>query len=239
MSAERLASVVIPAKNEAENLDFLIDELAASLKGRAYEIVVVDDGSTDETAAVLKRKKAAGMPVRHIRHSRSLGKSAGLRTGMLAAKGEIIVTVDGDGQNDPAYVPAMLDKFAEPGSDIALVVGERQNRTDGGQKKYASRFANGLRRRVLADGTRDSGCGLRAVRRDVFMLLPYFDGLHRFLPALVLREGHGVAFLDIVDRPRKYRPVALRHHGPRRPRPLRSLWRVVAEATLPRPRRCS
>ena len=141
--------MVIPAKNEAENLDFLIDELAVALKDRAYEIVVVDDGSTDDTAAVLKRKKAAGLPVRHIRHSRSLGKSAGLRTGMLAARGEIIVTVDGDGQNDPAYIPAMLDRFADPGSDLALVVGERQNRTDGGQKKYASRFANALRRRVL------------------------------------------------------------------------------------------
>lgn len=204
LPADLLASIVIPAKNEAQNLDPLIDEIAAVLAGEAYEIVVVNDGSTDDTASVLAAKRAKGLPVRHIRHPRSLGKSAGLRTGMLAAKGRFVVTVDGDGQNDPRYIPEMLARLSAPGSAIALVVGQRENRTDGGRKKYASRFANKLRARVLKDGTRDSGCGLRALRRDVFALLPYFDGLHRFLPALVLREGYAIDWIDIVDRPRQF-----------------------------------
>ena len=186
------ASVVSPATNEAKNLDFLIDEIAAALAGRPFEVIVVDDGSTDDTAAIIRAKREAGVPARHLRHERSLGQSAAVRTGVLAARGAVIVTIDGDGQNDPVNIPKMLDTLAASGPDTAVVTGQRKARTDGGKKKLASRFANGLRRRVLKDGTVDSGCGLRA------------DGWHRFLPALVLREGYAVVGVDIVDRPRRY-----------------------------------
>ena len=203
MSANPLVSVVIPAKNEARNLEPLLDEIAGVLAGRPFEIIVVDDGSTDDTGAVIAAKRKAGIPVRHLRHARSLGKSAGLRSGGLAARGDIVVTLDGDGQNDPAYIPPMLAMLAAD-PDLGLVAGQRQNRTDGNVKKYASRFANSLRRKMLADGTADSACGLRAIRRDLFLRLPFFDGQHRFLPALVIREGRRVAFTEIVDRPRQF-----------------------------------
>ena len=203
VAEERLASVVVPARNEAKNLDFLLDEIAQSLDGRRFEIIVVDDGSTDDTAGVILAKKAAGMPVRHLRHPRSLGQSAAIRSGILAARGAVIVTIDGDGQNDPVNIPKMLEALATARPDIAVVAGQRRERTDGGQKKLASRFANGLRRLVLKDGAVDSGCGLRAIRREVFLLLP-FDGWHRYLPALVQREGYAVEGIDIVDRPRRF-----------------------------------
>lgn len=202
MVAAPHVSVLIPARNEARNLDFLLDEIGAALAGRSFEILVIDDGSTDDTGALIAGRRRAGLPVRHIRHEQAFGKSAALRTGLTHARGAVIVTLDGDGQNDPVYIPPMLDMLAD--EKTALIVGQRQNRTDGGPKKYASRFANGVRGWLLADGARDSGCGLRVIRREVFALLPFFDGQHRFLPALVQREGHGVAFHDIVDRPRRY-----------------------------------
>ena len=203
-SAETLASVVIPAKNEARNLEFLLDEVAAALAGRPFEILVVDDGSTDDTAAVLAAKKAAGLPVRHIRHARSLGQSAAVRSGVIRAHGAVIVTMDGDGQNDPANIPRLLAALEAAGPATGAVSGQRRKRTDSGGKQWASRLANGLRRRVLRDETEDSGCGLRAVRREVFLLLPFFDGWHRYIPALILREGYAVSALDIVDRPRQF-----------------------------------
>lgn len=199
-----LVSVVIPAKDEAENLAVLIAEILAALDGRPHEVVVVDDGSTDGTAALLARLKGEGAPVRHVRHERPCGQSAAVRTGVLAARGDVVVTIDGDGQNDPAYIPALLAALEAAGPAVALAAGQRLKRTDGPWKKAASRFANGLRGAVLKDGTRDSGCGLKAVRRTVFLLLPYFDGWHRFLPALVIREGHGVTHVDVVDRPRRF-----------------------------------
>jgi dolichol-phosphate mannosyltransferase len=199
-----VASVVIPAKNEARNLEFLLDEVAAALAGSPFEIIVVDDGSTDDTAAVIRARRAAGVSVRHIRHARPLGQSAAVRSGVLAARADVIVTIDGDGQNDPANIPRMLAALGKADARTAVVTGQRQARTDGGQKKLASRFANALRRRVLKDGAADSGCGLRAVRREVFLILPFFDGWHRYLPALVQREGYNVEAIDIVDRPRRY-----------------------------------
>ncbi|HMN87354.1 MAG TPA: glycosyltransferase family 2 protein [Bauldia sp.] len=203
-ASQIVASVVIPARNEAKNLDFLIDEIAAALSGRSFEVIVVDDGSTDDTGDVVAKKRAAGIAARHIRHARSLGQSAAVRTGVLRANGTVVVTIDGDGQNDPVNIPKMLDTLAASDADTAMVTGQRRARTDGGSKKLASRFANGLRRRVLKDGTVDSGCGLRAVRRDVFLTLPFFDAWHRFLPALVIREGYKVVGIDIVDRPRRF-----------------------------------
>ena len=198
-------TVVIPCKNEAANLAFLLDEVDAALSGRDYEVIVVDDGSTDGTGDALSQRIAAGATrLRHLRHDRSAGQSAAVRSGVFAARGSIVLTMDGDGQNDPAYLPRLADALAAGGSAIGIVAGQRLKRTDTRLKQLSSRFANGLRESILRDGTRDSGCGLKAVRADLFRQLPYFDGWHRYLPALVLREGYGVAHLDVVDRSRRH-----------------------------------
>ncbi|WP_069307147.1 glycosyltransferase family 2 protein [Methylobrevis pamukkalensis] len=204
MTRASLISVVIPAKDEADNLAVLVPEIDAALAGRTHEIIVVDDGSTDRTAAMLAGLRSEGRPVRHVRHATPCGQSAAVRSGLLAARGEIVVTIDGDGQNDPAYIPALVAALETGGGRIALAAGQRLARTDGAMKMLASRFANRLRGAILADGTRDSGCGLKALRRDVFVLLPYFDSWHRFLPALVIREGYGVVHVDVVDRARRF-----------------------------------
>lgn len=204
MFAELSVSVLIPAKNEARNLEFLLDEVAAALSGERFEIIVVDDGSSDDTDVVLRAKKAAGLPVRHLRHDRSLGQSAAVRTGLLASNGAVIVTMDGDGQNDPVNIPRMLNVLAEAGPDAGVVNGKRLDRTDGYRKKLGSRVANAIRRRILNDDTDDSGCGLRVLRREIFLLLPFFDGWHRFVPALVVREGYRVVSVGITDRPRRF-----------------------------------
>jgi dolichol-phosphate mannosyltransferase len=193
---------VIPAKNEAGNLGAVVEELEAVCAAlMPFEVVVVDDGSTDGTGAELARLKAGRPWLRAVRHDQSGGKSAALRSGVRAARAPLIVTVDGDGQNDPHFVPAMI-ALLERDPSVALVAGQRLRRGDSGFKKLQSRIANGVRSRLLRDGTRDTACGLKAFRREVFLALPYFDTLHRFLPALVRREGHGVAHLDVVDRPR-------------------------------------
>jgi glycosyltransferase involved in cell wall biosynthesis len=126
-----------------------------------------------------------------------------VRTGVRAARGALVVTIDGDGQNDPKFIPALVRALDAGASRIALVAGQRVGRKASGFKKLQSRIANGVRGAVLRDGTRDTGCGLKAFRREVFLSLPYFDGLHRFLPALVKREGYGIAYVDVVDRPRR------------------------------------
>jgi len=125
-----------------------------------------------------------------------------VRTGARAACGAILVTMDGDGQNDPAYIPALVAALAAGGEGVGLVAGQRLGRKDTGFKRWQSRAANAVRARVLKDGTRDTGCGLKAIRREVYLSLPYFDALHRFMPALVKREGFGIAYVDVVDRPR-------------------------------------
>ncbi|WP_245884278.1 glycosyltransferase family 2 protein [Hartmannibacter diazotrophicus] len=204
MTGASRISVVIPAKDEADNLAVLIPEILTALAGRDHEVVVVDDGSSDRTGAMLAGMRAEGKPVRHIRHESPCGQSAAVRSGMLAASGDIVATIDGDGQNDPAYIPALVDALEAAGPGVALAAGQRLGRTDGFWKKYASRFANWLRGAILQDGTRDSGCGLKAVRREVFLLLPYFDSWHRFLPALVIREGYKVVHVDVVDRHRRF-----------------------------------
>ena len=198
-------SVVIPCRNEARNLAFLIGEVDAALSGRDYEVLVVDDGSTDTTGQVLAERIARGDGrVRHIRHDRSAGQSAAVRSGVLAARGSVIVTMDGDGQNDPQYLPQLADALLSADAGTGIVAGQRLKRTDTRLKQAASRFANGLRQSILRDDTRDSGCGLKAVRTEIFRALPYFDGWHRYLPALVLRDGFAVQHLDVVDRPRKH-----------------------------------
>ncbi len=198
-------SVVIPCKDEADNLAFLVDEIATALAGRTFEVIVVDDGSTDGTGNLLARKRADGRPwLRHVRHAASCGQSASVRTGVLLAKGRIVATIDGDGQNDPAYIPALVDAVEKAGPTVALAAGQRLKRKASLAKKYGSKIANAVRGWLLDDGTRDTGCGLKAVRREVFLLLPYFDSWHRFLPALVLREGYRVVHVDVVDRERRH-----------------------------------
>jgi dolichol-phosphate mannosyltransferase len=172
------------------------------LDGRSFEIVYVDDGSRDETAAELARLKTDRPWLRHVRHAQSCGQSAAVRTGVAAARAPMIVTLDGDGQNDPKFIPALLAAFEAGAPKVGLVAGQRVGRKDTGFKKFQSRIANGVRGAVLRDGTRDTGCGLKAFGRDVFLALPYFDGLHRFLPALVRREGFEIGYVDVVDRPR-------------------------------------
>ncbi len=198
-------SVVIPCRNEAQNLAFLLGEVDAALAGKDYEVLVVDDGSTDDTGRVLAARIARGDGrVRHIRHGRSAGQSAAVRSGVFAARGGTIVTMDGDGQNDPAHLPRLAEALAAAGPKVGIAAGQRLKRRDSATKRIASRFANSLRESILRDGTRDSACGLKAIRTELFRTLPYFDGWHRYLPALVLREGYGVVHVDVADRPRRH-----------------------------------
>jgi dolichol-phosphate mannosyltransferase len=197
-------SVVVPVRNEAGNVVPLVAEIAAVLPDRSFEVVFVNDGSTDETEARLLALMAERPWLRQIRHRESCGQSAAVRTGVAMARGPIVVTLDGDGQNDPAFIPPMVAALQNGVPRLGLVAGQRVSRKATGFKQMQSRFANAVRRAVLRDGTRDTGCGLKAFPRDLFMGLPYFDGLHRFLPALVRREGFAVGYVDVVDRPRRH-----------------------------------
>ena len=203
-SATALAvSIVVPVRNEAENIAPLVDEIANALdKHLAFELIYVNDGSTDRTEAELARLMASRPWLRQIRHEISCGQSAAVSSGVMHARAAIVVTLDGDGQNDPAFIPALLEAMMKA-PHIGLVAGQRVGRQASGFKKFQSRVANAVRSVVLRDGTRDTGCGLKAFRRDLFLRLPYFDGLHRFLPALVRREGYAIGYVDVVDRPRR------------------------------------
>src|SRR5271169_6769525 len=195
-------SVVVPVRNEAGNVAALVGEIARAMAALApFEIIYVNDGSSDGTAAELRTLAEQFPYLRHLDHAVSCGQSAAVRSGATFARAPIVVTLDGDGQNDPAFLPALVAAI-ERDPRIGLVAGQRVGRKATGFKKFQSRIANAVRGAVLRDGTRDTGCGLKAVRREVFLALPYFDGLHRFLPALVRREGYGVAYVDVVDRPR-------------------------------------
>ncbi len=195
-------SIVVPVRNEAGNVAPLIGEIARAMTALApFEIVYVNDGSSDGTVAELQALTKQYPFLRCVDHAVSCGQSAAVRTGVAFARAPVVVTLDGDGQNDPAFLPALVAAIErDPG--IGLVAGQRVGRKATGFKKLQSRIANTVRGAVLRDGTRDTGCGLKAVRRDVFLALPYFDGLHRFLPALVRREGYKIAYVDVVDRPR-------------------------------------
>jgi dolichol-phosphate mannosyltransferase len=189
--------------NEAENIPVLADEIAAAMQGRAFETIFVNDGSSDGTEAVLKKLGATRPWLRQIKHAQSCGQSAAIRSGVGAARAPIVATLDGDGQNDPAFLPKLADALQSAPASVALVNGRRLKRK-GGFKRFQSLIANKVRAAVLRDGTLDTGCGLKAFRRDVYLSLPYFDALHRFTPALVRREGHGVQYLDVVDRHRQH-----------------------------------
>ena len=200
-----LVSVVVPAKEEAANLPDLVDEIAAALVSEpAFEVVVVNDGSVDDTQVVLQRLGETRAWLRQVRHAEPCGQSAAIVTGVRAARGALVATLDGDGQNDPRYLPALLSHLRESGPELGLDAGQRTARQVSRRKRWASRFANRVRAALLADGTHDTGCGLKAFRRDLFLTLPTFDGMHRYLPALVLREGFAVAHLDVVDRARRH-----------------------------------
>jgi len=195
-------SVLIPAKNEAENLPSLLSEIRSALAHEHYEVLVVDDGSDDQTLAVLQRLKAQGFEqLRILHHERSLGQSTSLWHAAQAARGQWLATLDGDGQNDPADIPGMLGLVrANPG--LQLVAGHRVNRRDTASKRWASRFANGLRRRLLKDATPDTGCGLKLIERAAFVRLPYFDHMHRYIPALILRHNGRMQVHPVNHRPR-------------------------------------
>jgi glycosyltransferase involved in cell wall biosynthesis len=201
-AAPPAVSVVVPVRNETDNVRRLTDEIAAALTGRrSFELIYVNDGSIDGTEEALVALRAERPWLRQIKHEMSCGQSAAIRSGVAAARAPLIATLDGDGQNDPSFIPALLHAFEQGGARVGLVAGQRVGR-HGAYKKLQSRIANGVRSAILRDGTRDTGCGLKVFRRDTFLALPYFDGLHRFLPALVRRDGFTVAYVDVIDRPR-------------------------------------
>ncbi|HTZ79884.1 MAG TPA: glycosyltransferase family 2 protein [Stellaceae bacterium] len=198
-------SVVIPARNEAPNVAPLVAEIRRALDGKLdYEIVYVDDGSSDATAAEIRRL-AGGFPrLRLLRHQKSCGQSMAVRTGVKAAEAPWIATLDADGQNDPADIPRLWEiARGAPAAPPLLVAGHRQKRRDTWSKRMASKLANAIRRAMLGDGTPDTGCGLKLFRRDLFLDLPAFDHMHRFLPALVLRQGGKVVSVAVNHRPRE------------------------------------
>jgi glycosyltransferase involved in cell wall biosynthesis len=196
-------TIVIPAKNEAESLGALIAEIETVCAPlHPFEVVYVVDGSTDATTTELV-KASVGRPwLRVARHRESCGKSAAILTGVRQARAPLVATLDGDGQNDPAYVAQLLAALERGGPGVALAVGERTRRGDGEFKRLQSKVANRVRTLLLRDSTRDTACGQKLFRRDVFLALPFFDALHRFLPALVRREGFAVVSVPVVDRPR-------------------------------------
>jgi glycosyltransferase involved in cell wall biosynthesis len=195
-------SVVAPVFNEEGAAPALAREIAAAFAGHNAEIIFVDDASADGTREVLTALKAEIPALRLVCHQRNAGQSRAIRTGVLAARAPIVVMLDGDGQNDPADAPTLVEALVQGPPNLALVGGERVKRRDTAAKRWASRLANGVRRRLLNDQAVDTGCGLKVFRRDAFLALPYFDHLHRYLPALMLREGYEVAFRPVGHRPR-------------------------------------
>ena len=196
-------SVVVPVKDEAENVAPLAREIAAAIADLGpSEIIFVDDGSSDATPRILAALKAEIPALRVIVHGKNAGQSRAIRTGVRAAQADIVVTLDGDGQNDPADIPKLTAMFRDGDARLGLVAGVRVRRQDTLAKRWASRLANRFRNWLLNDGATDTGCGLKAFRREVFLSLPYFDHIHRYLIAMTLREGYEVRYADVSHRPR-------------------------------------
>jgi dolichol-phosphate mannosyltransferase len=196
-------SVVVPVHNERDNIVPLLTEIATALRGKcAFEIVYVDDLSRDDSLAVLTQAKAQFPELRVLRHVTQSGQSTALRTGIKAARGQWIATLDGDGQNDPADIPKLLAMRGESPAEIKLFAGWRVNRQDTGSKRWASKWANAIRSRLLRDETPDTGCGIKLFERAVFLDLPYFDHMHRYLPALMQRAGWQVKSVPVNHRAR-------------------------------------
>ena len=201
-------TVVVPVKDEVENAVPLLMEICAALRGRTpFEVIFIDDASGDGTAGALIEARQKVPELRVLRHGRNSGQSRAVRTGVMAARGRLIATLDGDGQNDPADIPLLLDVWVREegkGGVLGLVAGQRVKRQDNWIKRISSRVGNGVRQWLLNDGTRDTGCGLKLFAREAFLQLPYFDHIHRFLPAMMLREGFRVSHADVRHRPRSH-----------------------------------
>ncbi len=199
-------SVVAPVRNEAANVETLIQEISQALGGRAFEIIFVDDSSQDDTRARLFALKSKIPNLRVLGHRKNAGQSRAIRSGVIAAKGPVILTLDGDGQNDPADLAGLLAQLnrADAPGDLTLVQGRREKRIDSGWKKFGSKLANNVRRSILKDKNTDSGCGMRAFKRDAYLQLPYFDHMHRYLPALMQSEGFLVEERAVGHRARQH-----------------------------------
>jgi dolichol-phosphate mannosyltransferase len=196
-------SVVVPVFNERDNVAPLVGEIVAALRGRtAFEIVYVDDCSRDDSLAVLKGLMATTPELRVVQHLTQSGQSTAVRNGVKAARGAWIATLDGDGQNDPADIPKLLDARTVADPNIKLFAGWRVNRRDSGSKRWASKIANAVRSRLLRDETPDTGCGIKLFEREVFLDLPYFNHMHRYLPALVKRAGWQSVSVPVNHRER-------------------------------------
>jgi dolichol-phosphate mannosyltransferase len=200
-------SVIVPVKNEAENVANLFHEIQGVLsdqKDLDYEIIYVDDGSTDQTSHILQELATSNASLRLLRHISNCGQSTAVLTGVLHAVHDYIIVLDGDGQNNPVDIPEMMQLFADarPGDKLGLVMGNRVNRQDSVIRKISSRIANSVRAGLLNDSTPDSGCGLKMIPRSLFLRLPFFDHMHRFMPALVIRQGYKVKSIPITHRQR-------------------------------------
>lgn len=200
-------AVVVPVRNEMLNVGPLIAEIVCAVKDRgAFEMIFVDDGSDDETLSALTELMAKDDTLRVLNHEKSMGQSAAIATGVKAARAAVIATLDGDGQNDPADIPLLLEKFEEVDkgpTDLLLVTGHRTKRRDTAIKRFSSRFANSIRAGLLNDHTPDTGCGLKIFTRAAFLDMPRFDHMHRFLPALMIRRGGRVVSVPVNHRPRE------------------------------------
>ncbi|WP_439470782.1 glycosyltransferase family 2 protein [Brevundimonas sp.] len=196
-------SVVVPVHDEQGAAGPLAREIAAAFAGRSFEMVFVNDASKDRTLDELRALQAELPQLRVLSHGSNAGQSRAVRTGVLAARGAIVVTLDGDGQNPPADAPRLVDLLASSPPNVALVGGVRAKRQDSEAKRWASRWANRIRKNLLGDDADDTGCGLKAFRRDIFLRLPYFDHIHRYLPALMIREGFENRYLDVDHRHRE------------------------------------
>ena len=199
-----IVSVVVPVYNEEGSAVQVAREIegafGAAFAAGEFEIIFVDDCSRDATFATLVAARDEIPALRVLHHEKNVGKSGAIRTGVFGARGDIIVTLDGDGQNPAVDAVKIAKRLAASGPQVGMVAGERRNRQDTASKKWASRWANGIRKAMLNDKSNDTGCGLKALRRDVFLRLPYFDQMHRYLPSLVTREGFETLFETVDDR---------------------------------------
>jgi len=201
-SSQPAISIVVPMKNESENVGPLVQDIETACAAFDHEIILIDDGSTDDTADVIRRLQDTRPHLRLIQHPTSGGQSSAVHSGVHAARAAIICTMDGDGQNPPSNVPNLVAPLLADNPRLGLVAGQRVGRQDTLSKKWASKFANSLRSAILKDDTRDTGCGLKAFRRDAFIEIPYFNNMHRYLPAMFRAYGWDVAHVDVTHAAR-------------------------------------
>ena len=223
-------SVVVPVFNEQDNVAPLLREILAALRGTLpFEVLFVDDHSHDATLAALQALKAEAPELRVLHHVTRSGQSTAIRTGVKAARGAWIATLDGDGQNDPADLPKLLQVRAAAAAEVKLFAGWRVHRQDSGSKRWASKWANAIRARMLRDDTPDTGCGTKLFEREAFLELPYFDHMHRYLPALMQRAGWKTVSVPVNHRPRSARRVQVQQPATRPGRIARPAGRRLAD----------